>query len=511
MVRSAFAGAILTAAGLLTGSLLLLLGQPGESAGLSELDAPLFDRERLVEHARSLSLRPFEPAFVQGDSTLGMNYDQYRSVAFDRDQAIWKEEGAPFQLELFHPGFIFNVPVEISLVDPEGRVTPLDFDPSQFTYGGEATPPEGDVDYYSGFRVHAPLNTPERWDEFAVFQGATYFRGVGAGEMYGLSARALAIATGEPEGEEFPYFRKFWIEQPAEDGQSLVVHALMDSPSVTGAYRFTITPGDMTLTDVEAALFPRVELGAVGIAPLTSMFLFDQTNRWGYDDFRNAVHDSDGLMIVNGAGEQIWRPLANPRRLQISAFVDDNPRGFGLMQRKREADDFNDFNARYEDRPSAWIEPIGDWGRGSIVLVEIPTDSETNDNIVAFWRPRTPLTPGLAHHIAYRMHWGADAPLEDTMLMRVTHTRTGASLAGKRFFVVDFSPTDLPAEYLIADGDASAGTMSQPHLVRDERTGVMRATFELDPQGADLVEVRLRLTAGGSPASETWLYRWTPG
>jgi glucans biosynthesis protein len=350
------------------------------------------------------------------------------------------------------------------------------------------------------------------WDEFVVFQGATYFRGVGRGQSYGISARGLAIATGEPQGEEFPYFSKFWVERPASGQMDLVVHALMDSPSVTGAYRFTITPGESTVMDVTLTLFPRSPITAIGIAPLTSMFLFDQTNRRGYDDFRNAVHDSDGLQILNGAGELIWRPLANPRRLQMSAFVDENPRGFGLMQRKRDSDDFNDFTARYEDRPSLWVEPVGDWGRGSVVLVEIPTERETNDNIVAFWRPRTPIAAGQPYSASYRLYWGEDAPIGST-LMRVAHTRTGASLASKRFFVVDFdgADSDIPLEEVTVVSSASRGAITEPHLVRDDRSGVIRATFELDPENQPLTEIRLQLMAGGEPASETWLYRWTPG
>lgn len=502
----------MAAAWLLAPAVLLTSGRPLEGAGVGALDTPTFSHERLVEHARSLSQRPFVQAAVPNDPALQMSYDQYRSIAFDRDQAIWKDEGAPFNLELFHPGFIYNTPVEIALVDEEGLVTPMVFSPDQFTYGGTAVPPETSDLPYAGFRAHAPINDPKVWDEFAVFLGATYFRGVGRGQSYGISARGLAIATGEPQGEEFPYFSKFWIEKPAPGQMSLVVHALMDSPSVTGAYRFTITPGESTVMDVDMTLFPRGAITAVGIAPLTSMFLFDQTNRGGYDDFRDAVHDSDGLQILNGSGEQIWRPLANPRRLQMSAFVDENPRGFGLMQRKRDPEEYNDFTARYEDRPSLWVEPVGDWGRGSVVLVEIPTERETNDNIVAFWRPRQPIAEGQPFSASYRLHWGEDAPIGST-LMRVAHTRTGASMAGKRFFVVDFdaSRSEIPLDQLTVESSVSRGTISEPHLTHDDRSGVIRATFELDPENQPLAEVRLRLMADGEPASETWLYRWTPG
>jgi glucan biosynthesis protein len=203
-----------------------------------------------------------------------------------------------------------------------------------------------------------------------------------------------------------------------------VVHALLDSPSAAAAFRFTIHPGERTVFDTELALYPRAEIATVGIAPLTSMFLFDASERTRIDDYRTAVHDSNGLLLRTGKGEQIWRPLANPRELQISAFTDRGRRGFGLMQRSRALGDYQDLEARYENRLSLWVEPARDWGEGVVELVEIPTDREVNDNVVAFWRPHEPLKAKGEYIFNYRLHWCWSAPSEPP-LSEVIATRSG--------------------------------------------------------------------------------------
>ena len=215
-------------------------------------------------------------------------------------------------MELFHRGFIFKDPVAIYVV-ADGTAQRVAYSPDLFTFGPSVQPPpDGTVTDFSGFRMLAPINRADAFDEFVVFQGASYFRAVAKGQGYGLSARGLALNTGAPDGEEFPFFRAFWIERPQPEARAIVVHALLDSVSTTGAYRFTIRPGDTTVMDVEMTLYPRVELKHVGLAPLTSMFVFGPNDRVGIDDFRPAVHDSDGLAIWNGRGEWLWRPLINP-------------------------------------------------------------------------------------------------------------------------------------------------------------------------------------------------------
>jgi glucans biosynthesis protein len=343
-----------------------------------------------------------------------------------------------------------------------------------------------------------------------VFQGASYFRAVAKNLLYGLSARGLALNTAEPMGEEFPAFTHFWIERPAAKATSIVVYARLESESCTGAYKYTITPGVETVTEAELTLFPRSELRVVGIAPLTSMFLFDETNRGRLDDYRPEVHDSDGLQITTQSGEQVFRQLANPTTLQVSAFTTQPPRGFGLVQRSREQSDFQDFEDQYERRPSAWVTPQGDWGPGAVELVEIPSGRETNDNIVAFWRPAQPLAAGKSAQYAYKLSWLSEPELPKGM-GRTIATRSGSSLDGKRrVFILDFTGAGEKIDGLRLDLSASAGRIASSSLVANYAIHGLRVGFELDPTDAPLVELRLRIMKGDVPVSETWLYRWTP-
>ena len=272
---------------------------------------------------------------------------------------------------------------------------PLQPDNALYEFGALVGQPKADTPPigFSGLRINSPINRPNVFDEVLVFQGASYFRGVSRGQAYGLSARGLAIDVAQPSGEEFPFFRTFWVERPARSSRQLVVHALLDSPGATGAYTFRIAGGAPTTVDVDVKLFPRRDLMHVGVAPLTSMFLFGGNNRSRMSDFRRAVHDSDGLAIAT-QGEQLWRPLANPRRLQVSAFSVQDLKGFGLIQRHRSFSDYEDLEANYERRPSAWIEPVGSWGNGTVRLVEIPSEEEIHDNIVAYWNPLEPYAQG---------------------------------------------------------------------------------------------------------------------
>jgi periplasmic glucans biosynthesis protein len=344
-----------------------------------------------------------------------------------------------------------------------------------------------------------------------VFQGASYFRAVGRGQTYGLSARGLAIDTARPGGEEFPIFRAFWIEKPKANARSIVVHALLDSVSTTGAYRFEIEPGGATTIDVEAMLYPRRALPHVGLGPLTSMYLTGPGHHRIDDDFRPAVHDSDGLAIYNGNGECIWRPLTNPRTLQASAFMDRGPKGFGLCQRSRSFHDFEDLEARYERRPTVWIEPKGSWGSGYVELIEIPTAEEIHDNIVAYWKPASPPEPGKPFVFAYRMFWSDDIPVAWSGA-RAVSTRVGrGKKAGSVLFVVDFGGAAVAgnAQLPVALVNANPGTVENITVHPNPEIDGVRVSFELDPGGTDLSELRLVLRAGEQQISESWLYRWT--
>jgi periplasmic glucans biosynthesis protein len=477
-----------------------------------ERPASPFDRTILVGRAEELAKKEFvEPTpAARQDSPKKLSYDQYRAIRFQKGASIWAREGRTFTMDLFHPGFIYETPVNINLV-VGGMARRVLFTNEIFDYGPEVSvvPDSGGNTGYSGFRVRAPLNSPEYSDEFLVFQGASYFRAVARDQNYGISARGLAVRTARPEGEEFPVFTDFWIERPAENASELVIHAILQSRSVVGAYTFTATPGDETVIDVDATLFPRTELTAYGIAPLTSMFLFDASERSRFDDFRSAVHDSDGLQILNGRGERIWRPIANPTELQVSGFLDKSPRGFGLLQRKRRFEDYEDWEGRYERRPSLWVEPRGDWGDGHVELVEIPSDREIHDNIVAYWQPATALPAGKAAEFSYRLRYTTE-PLDDS-LARVVATRSGGSqrATDQRTFVIDFKGAAAPPEDLQITATSSTGQIVDTHGSFVSATGAYRVSFDLAPERADVVELRVLLTSKEQAWSETWLYRWT--
>ncbi len=476
-----------------------------------------FHRATVAAIARDLAKKPF--AAIQNNVPAplnNLNYDQYRDIRFRPELSIWAGVPSPFRLQLFHRGFYYVDPVEIAIVT-DGQSKHLAYSPDLFTFGPLVPGPAPKQDIgFSGLRIHGQINKPNVFDEIAVFQGASYFRSLGKDQALGLSARGLALKTADREGEEFPSFRAFWVETPTENAERIVVHALLDSPSTSGAYRFTIRPGAWTQMDVEAVLFPRVDLTKVGLAPATSMFFFSANDRAGVDDFRPQVHDSDGLLMVNGRGERLWRPLSNPKELQISGFVDSGPRGFGLMQRNRNFTEYQDLEATYERRPSLWIEPVGDWSDGTVSLIEIPTNSEVHDNIVAYWAPSHPIPTGSEFFFAYRLSWGGDPSMSlDTAF--VTSTRIGHVPASddttKRMFVIDYAPAngvDPNAVGLAkANIEASKGEIGHVVVQPSQRIGGWRVSFELNPKGEKLIELRGELLFDGGHKAETWIYRWT--
>jgi glucans biosynthesis protein len=470
-----------------------------------------FDDTTVPALARALAAHPFSNDAAELPPTLArIDYDDFRQIRFEPAQALWRGDGLPFQAQFFHRGFLYHQRVDVHEL-AAGASRPVAYRPGMFRFDGDVAPVPGDLGF-AGFRLHAPLNRPDYFDEVCAFLGASYFRAVAEGQAYGLSARGLALRTGDPAGEEFPFFRAFWLERPAAGAGHITLHALMDGPSAAAAFRFDVTPGAQTVFDVDMRLYPRVALAQAGIAPLTSMFQFDASDRVGIDDYRAAVHDSDGLAMLNGAGEQLWRPLRNPATLQESAFEDATPRGFGLMQRKRAFADFGDAEARYHLRPSLWVEPLGDWGEGSVRLFEIPTADEYHDNIVAFWRPRAPLAAGREHRFRYRLHW-CDRHAWTPALATVEQTRIGAGPDGSRQVVLDLDggalaqwSGDTPPR---ADVTTDAGRLANVVASRGP-AGRWHLAFELHPRAHAASELRATLRAAdGAPLSETWLYRWT--
>ncbi|MEP1216157.1 MAG: glucan biosynthesis protein [Marinobacter sp.] len=483
-------------------------------------DAQPFSYAWLKGHARALAGKPWksEEGSLPG-SLKHLSWDDYQAIRFRPKQALWRNDDNAFQVQLFHLGLYFKSPVRIHEVE-NGQARELAYKPEYFKYEGEeplGTLPE-DLGY-AGFRVH--FHTDYERD-LVAFLGASYFRAVGSDMQYGLSARGLAIDTGLNRGEEFPQFTAFWLEKPAPGSHQMVVYALLDSPSTTGAYAFTMTPGRNMVMNIDVALYPRKTMERVGMAPLTSMYQTGENDRRMAYDWRPEIHDSDGLAIHNGQGEWIWRPLVNPRSVQVNTFVDKNPRGFGLIQRDRDFDRYQDDGVFYDKRPSAWITPHGDWGSGSVMLVEIPTKDETFDNIVAFWNPDQPLEPGNEYLYSYTLSWGAQPPEQPRELATVQATRTGlGGVVGQKReyfswrFAVDFAGGSLP---LLAD-DAEVEPVITASRGRVEITSARplasidgyRAMFDLVPDDSlEPIDLRLQLKLGDQVLTETWLYQYTP-
>ncbi|MFO1468229.1 MAG: glucan biosynthesis protein G [Steroidobacteraceae bacterium] len=468
------------------------------------------DQNAVIAAARRLA----STAYVARGGNLpagleNLRADQYKDIRFLDTAAIWADQPVPFRLGLLPAGFYFQSPVTIALVD-QGVSQELQSSPGMFEIGPSAPQNLARVPLpLSGFSIRTRIDSPKTWDEFLRFQGASYFRARARGQIFGLAARGLTVNIAEPMGEEFPAFTQFWIHKPAAKAQSMVIDALLDSPSVTGAYHFTVQPGVETVMDVDAMLFARAPIRVLGVAPLTSMFLYDESNRMRRDDYRAEVHNSDGLQIMAASGESIWRPLANPAKLQISSFTTEPPKGFGLMQRSRSPEDFQDLDSQYDRRPSAWIEPTSDWGAGAVELVEIPAARETNDNITAFWRPAGTLTPGRPWRFAYRITWmGQSKPQKG--LARVVSTRSGVSPdGGRRVFMIDYTGIGDKTTNLRLDIGASAGKIGNLSITPYAAIKGFRVGFDLTPRDAEVIELRLRVLQNDKPVTETWLYRWT--
>ncbi len=482
--------------------------------------ARAFDIDAVAEKAQELARQPYSDRQTKVPDWMlvgSMTYDQWRDIRFRPDQALWRDKKLPFQVQLFHPGLYYDRTVRVNVVD-SGGVHPVPFSTERFDYGKNDFAARIPADIgYAGLRIHYAIKNPAYLDELIVFLGASYFRALGRDNVYGLSARGLAIDTVEPSGEEFPVFTEFWLVEPDPNAKSLVLYALLDSRSLSGAYRFEITPGAQTIIDIDSRLFARRRVAKLGIAPLTSMFFFGENTTRRFDDFRPEVHDSDGLLIHFDTGEWLWRPLENPPRINLSSFNTTDPRGFGLLQRDRDFANYQDIETRSELRPSAWIEPRGDWGPGHVELIEIPTDTEKNDNIVLMWVPDVALTPETPAAFAYTLSWDGDAtrpPGGRTVATR----RDGGTLSNAHRFVIDFdgerlrslSPERAPKASVSAGPRADAAEVLDLHLVKHPVTGGWRLTFQVRPLSKDPIELRAYLADGDDVVTETWSYTLLP-
>ncbi|MBI5721381.1 MAG: glucan biosynthesis protein G [Burkholderiales bacterium] len=482
--------------------------------------AGAFGFEDVAREAEALAARPYQPP--AGNARLAaLSYDEYRSVRFVPDKALWRDTGSPFQVHFLPLGRTFQQPLTLhEIVGGEAR--PIAVPASMFRNDGKAAglPVPG----AAGWRLHFPLNGPAYSDEVIVFLGASYFRAVGAGLHYGLSARGLAVDMVGGTTEEFPSFTSFWLERPAPGAREMRFYALLDSPRVTGAYQFLVRPGATTTVDVRARIRLRAPVHQLGIAPLTSMFLTGE-NQPATDDYRPEVHDSDGLQVALGpaaGAEWLWRPLSNPRGVFVTSFAATSPRGFGLMQRDRVFASYEDLETRYDRRPSAWVEPLGDWGAGRVQLLQFGTPDETHDNIAAAWVPDLLPEPGRPLELAWRVHIGG-AGLAEPPGAWVVQSRRGHGWRDPKLprprgalqFHVDFvgpALAGLPADAVRASASGNANVralraIAQPNAV----TGGWRVTIDferIDPKQA--VELRAFLQAGERTLSETWAYALPP-
>ena len=497
-------------------------------AGLVILPATLTAQDghfqSVIERAQQRAADDYVAPVGEVPSALAeMDYSAYQQIRFRRDAALWAGDPHGFSIQFFHPGFLFTEPVTIHVLD-DGSSREIPFDPDLFRYDRQAAELESEAvaaEGFAGFRLHYPINDPDVDDEIAVFLGASYFRLVGEGQVYGLSSRGLAIDTVTAGSEEFPAFRSFWLERPADDADAVTVYALLDSPSVTGAYRFRIRPQPSLSVDVDKHLFAREDVDNLGVAPLTSMFDHGQPGMTRRDDFRPRVHDSDGLQVLTRAGEWIWRPLINPARFRVTQLRDSAPAGFGLFQRERDFSSYLDLEAQYHRRPSQWVEPAGDWGEGGVELVEIPSDGETNDNIVAYWAPDTTFRAGEQRHYAYRLLMRGEQP-PDHASPRVIRSRTGwAATPGEpdpppesvRRFAIDFHGEalgDANVDELEAGVEASRGEVTDIRVVSLPEPDTVRVTFRLAPDGDHAADMRVVLANAEGPVSETWNFVWYP-
>jgi periplasmic glucans biosynthesis protein len=494
---------------------------PAATTALSYLGPPqTFNYAWLKGQARALANGVYQPPVSRiPEAVKALDWDQYQAIGYRADHALWVHDHRRFQVRFFHLGQYYKSPVRIYEV-VDGQAQELAYDPAMFNYSssgliGSHLPKDLG---FAGFRVHFDTDLDR---DVASFLGASYFRAVGGEWQYGLSARGLAIDCGLDRAEEFPMFTVFWLERPATDADTLTVYALMDTPSVAGAYRFAIAPAATLVMEVDATLYPRKAIERLGVAPLTSMFQYGENDRRMANDWRQEIHDSDGLAMWTGSGEWIWRPLVNPAHMRFNAYLDENPHGFGLLQRDRNFDHYQDDHAFYERRPSLWVEPKAGWGKGSVQLVEIPTATEFDDNIVAFWNPADTPQPGQELFFSYRLHWGARMPVRPA-LAQVVATRTGlGGVKGEKRtyfawrFAVDFAGGDLSmlgknvkVEPVIT---ASHGQIEVPSVHRLDMVQGYRVTFDLKPTDDSVTPVNLRLylRADGQPLTETWLYQWT--
>ncbi|OCG33401.1 glucan biosynthesis protein G [Gilliamella sp. Choc4-2] len=491
------------------------------SALLISFSTWAFSYDDVVKKAEKLSKQAYEQPSKNIPSQLAsLQFADYQKILFNHQKAYWKDQNTRFKLEFYHEGMYFDTPIKINEVVNnqvnEIKYDPSYFDLSQINLGNLDTKNLG----FAGFKVHYPINSSNKTDdEIFTALGGSYFRAVGKNQIYGLSARGLALDTGEMSGEEFPRFKEFWIEKPEPNQKHLIIYALLDSHSVTGAYKITLVPSVDTTVTVEAKVFFRNAVKKLGIAPLTSMFLYGPNQPSPLLNYRPAMHDSNGLSILASNKEWIWRPLNNPKRLSFSSYSLENPKAFGLIQRDNGFSDYQDLDDHYEKRPSVWTEILGDWQKGRVELVEIPTPDETNDNIVAFWVPEKQYNAGNMLNIKYRLHYTLNEQQRyPDNVARAVSTRLSLGdikqanlirkLDGSNAYVIDFAgpqlSEDKPVKIIssINNGTIVSSQSQYNPIIKGWRV-IVRFNVE-DSKKATDIRIQLASEKTNEVLSETW-------
>lgn len=515
---------------LLSGTFLSLLNTIKSSPAQEKMELSFgpkthFSYDLLKKKAKELSFSPYHiPPTISSDILQQIDYDEHGKIKFKPEYALWANGPGKFPVTFFHLGRYFQTPTRMFLVDKgDAREIIYNVDYFSMPEDSPATKLSKNIGF-AGFRFQESREGTLDWkkNDWVAFLGASYFRAIGELYQYGLSARGLALNVAvHQEPEEFPLFTQFYFIPPKDQSDTITLYALLESPSVTGAFRFEITRSKAVFMDVEKTLFFKNDIKRLGIAPLTSMYWYSETRKQDSIDWRPEVHDSDGLALWTGDNERIWRPLNNPLQPIVSSFKDQNPKAFGLMQRDRNSDHYQD-GVRYERRPSLWIEPKGDWGKGAIELVEIPTDDEIHDNIVAMWVPEQKIQKGDELFFSYRMGWIDQEPFPED-LARFVSLRFGRGgdagtvrPQGVRKLVLDISGGKLRN---LAHGEipqmilsTSRGEISNIDIesIPNDIPGWWRVMFDLKVTGAEPVELRGYLRNGNEILSETWLYQYRP-
>jgi glucans biosynthesis protein len=514
-VRSVAATALLS-------PLLLRSRAHAKASGLSYGQPFAFSFDALIERARKLAGQPYkEPYRPAPELVSRIDYEVHGKIRWKPENALFADQASGYPVTFFHLGQLFQKSVKMHELR-SGQAREILYSPECFSMPADSIAKKLPKDSgFAGFRLHE-LRSRSDWktQDWVAFLGASYVRAIGSLGQYGLSARGVAVNTTSTTPEEFPDFTEFYLEPAANEHEPVVVYALLDGPSISGAFRFACQRTEGVLMDVDSALFLRRDIAQLGIAPLTSMYWFSEHDRGYRVDWRPEVHDSDGLAIWNGQGERIFRPLNNPSRVLTSSFYDKNPKGFGLLQRDRAYDHYLD-GVNYDKRPSLWVEPIGDWGAGAVQLIEIPTDDEIHDNVVSFWVASAPVKAGSALRYRYKLHWQAEEPYPSNGLAHVAATRVGrggepgkARPKGVTKFVIEFEGKPIDAlpltEKLSADISTSRGKISYVFVEPVGTTKRWRAQFDLSIEDNDPVELRVFLRRGKQTLTETWLCQFEP-